>query len=1017
MNIELSLDESVLTGTRMFFMSTKYKEFIKVCNITNDTYDGSLSLYSKKMGAAYGELCDTCGKTTKGGCPGHFGLINFAEPLIHPLVSKYVIYILQCICHSCGHLLISKEIIEREGFDLFKDFDRIRAIADFVTKQKNITCIRSHNNKNIFCTCGKNILYIKHIEANKGEHNCNRCLKSLEKFIKNSQNDCRPPDKNFKLSALKTNWRLSYTLKDTTSSTKSSTPLIMKNKQIIAIFNMIPQNDLKLLGFEGSESHPSNLILENLLVTPPYTRPKIVRDGVTNHDHLTLCYNQIITKNNEILKIMQIKKKFDIYDSPDAVSCMTTIYLALLAMFDNTKLKYIIGTSLIVSYRERVSGKGGHVRGNGMGKRSLFSARGVAGSSYYLPFNTISCPEKTRRILSKQIVVNTYNKNDLIAMYNSGKVLKITKKNTNNIISVSNTRNVSGIPGIGDMLEIEGKDGDYVIMNRQPTLHKDGFMGHRVVFNNTNTIKIPSACTTSYNADFDGDELNLHAPQKLEARAEVQFLMNNENCIMSAPKNAPNAGLVYNNCTSAYLMTKFPYILTEIEWKEATEKLVDNTRLNTIKHRCKLHNINPRSTTTLFSVCLPEDFYYNNGVLIKNGIFISGVLTKKHVGCSAGGIIQVIWKDYGKHAASRFYTEAQYITDWFIEIYGLTISYDDCIPLNIKYVKDWEKIINEFEYSNTLFERCNEKNIEIGTIKFLFSALFEEGFNYEDKDINIENGIIISGEIPLSVLEDVNHPLYRKNNYKLISWYKETTGISDTLYLNIIPVKEEMLKYKHKHEVQINSLKIDRNEKDPEIVAYNKKCMILILNSFNSACSRLIMQRKYMRIDNPNISMLDSGAKGSSTNVQQMLLALAQTFHKIDLPPSNFDFHKRNLPYFDIDDNSVESRGCILENFTEGINPAAVYEHLAASRLGLIDTSINTAKIGFAHRQLKKTFEDISIKYDGSVRANKKVYQFSWSDGFNSSEMMFVNGKNVDQNVSIINFAHEVEKLWTLRNT
>lgn len=68
-------------------------------------------------------------------------------------------------------------------------------------------------------------------------------------------------------------------------------------------------------------------------------------------------------------------------------------------------------------------------------------------------------------------------------------------------------------------------NGDYVVFNRQPSLHKMSAMGHRVRVLPYSTFRLNLSVTTPYNADFDGDEMNMFVPQGYEAMAEVKELM------------------------------------------------------------------------------------------------------------------------------------------------------------------------------------------------------------------------------------------------------------------------------------------------------------------------------------------------------------------------------------------------------------------------------------------------------------------------------------------------------------
>lgn len=1010
---ELSLNEAILDYTKIFFMSTKYKNKISVQKIISLDYDKSGSLYSETMSPGYGKSCLTCLKTIKQGCPGHFGVIDLEEPIIHPMISHAVIYVLQCICHDCGHLLITDSVCKEQKFSLLKGINRLKAMADFIKTQKNITCIRKMNPDEMFCQCGKSVS-----EIMESKDLCDNCDYQLQLF--NSNNRCRYVKKIFKTSTAKNNWRVPYNIIDSVSDSKNQKTFFFKNKDIIKIFKRIPNSDIKLMGFDSKDSHPVNLIMENLLVIPPSVRPKAVRDGNVSHNHITICYQEILKQN---LKLKALREKGISVDNNDgnALDCMKIMYETICAMFDNVVSKHKVGIVVIVSLRELICGKGGHQRGSGMAKRSTFSARGVADSAYYLPIDTISVPEKLKRTLSKQIVVNKYNKQALMEMYyNTDKVITIARSNDIITSGITNrnmlrfnadAKNKEWILNIGDVLEIEAEEDDYVILNRQPTLHKGGFMGHRITFNNSNSIKIPSGVTTSYNADFDGDELNLHCCQGIESRVEVEEIMNINNNFINAPKGVPNFSLLYNDTSAFFFATKYPFILTEKEWIEGTSRNINKKYLKTLDNRCLKHNVNPRSTIALISSCFPSDFYYCKyndknevDVLIKDGILIKGVLKKSHIGSTPCSIVQTIWNDYGKNVASRFVTEGQFIGDWFITIYGVSIGLEDCMPINLVDVS--------IDVWNDLVPRELDNKFKHHTVYNVFNSLLAEDFNYIDEknEIEIKNGKVINGNIKCKdfkkfIKEDAR-------SQKIFKWYKELSGSENgEIYFNLVPPVQAVDEFRRNAEIRIASLNIDKNEKDTEVFEYNKRCLSLIMNEFNSRCASLIKDNRYMKENNPIKSMLNAGSKGSATNTQQILINLGQTFHKSDLPPRNFDYYGRNTPYFDPEDDSLQARGCIFENFTNGLSAASFYEHLSASRLGSIDTNILTAEIGHAHRQLRKTLEDLKINYDGSVGTLRGLYQNSWGDGLNSESTFLIPGKNVKQDLSFVDYRKEVEKL------
>jgi DNA-directed RNA polymerase II subunit RPB1 len=100
----------------------------------------------------------------------------------------------------------------------------------------------------------------------------------------------------------------------------------------------------------------------------------------------------------------------------------------------------------------------------------------------------------------------------------------------------------------GDIVHRHMMDGDYVIFNRQPTLHRMSMMGHvaRIMFVG-NTFRMNVGDTKPYNADFDGDEMNGHLPQSYQTMAELKYLTLVPSQLISPQKNAPVMGIVQDS--------------------------------------------------------------------------------------------------------------------------------------------------------------------------------------------------------------------------------------------------------------------------------------------------------------------------------------------------------------------------------------------------------------------------------------------------------------------------------------
>ena len=200
-----------------------------------------------------------------------------------------------------------------------------------------------------------------------------------------------------------------------------------------------------------------------------------------------------------------------------------------------------------------------------------------------------------------------------------------------------------------------------MIFNRQPSLHKMSLMGHRVKVLPYSTFRLNLSVTTPYNADFDGDEMNMHVPQSYETMAEVKEIMAVPNQIVSPKDNKPVMGIVQDALLGVMLFTQRD---TFIE-----KELVMNLLMWAGYEEDKFPQpaiIKPRPLWTgkqIFSLIIPKinmekgdnPFdHKDNNILIKNGELLSGILTKGTIGSSSGGMIHIIWKEKGPFETKEF---------------------------------------------------------------------------------------------------------------------------------------------------------------------------------------------------------------------------------------------------------------------------------------------------------------------------------------------------------------------------
>lgn len=265
--------------------------------------------------------------------------------------------------------------------------------------------------------------------------------------------------------------------------------------------------------------------------------------------------------------------------------------------------------------------------------------------------------------------------------------------------SISLTKNRRINLKIGDLVHRHIRDGDIVLLNRQPTLHKGSMLAKKVRVMPYKTFRMNLATTKTFNADFDGDEMNVHIPQSLESRAELEGLSATKHNIISAQASKPNIAIVQDSLLAAFLMTKDNISLTRSQFFDISMNgqkddkpvcLWTPKKVQTIKKVLKKFKKEPKvyNSRGLISLILPEDFIYekkNDGhpeepyVRIYRGVMYEGVLNKSVLGSSHNSLIQVIHKEYGVNVCADFISNIQFITNNWLLVNGFSIGLEDCL--------------------------------------------------------------------------------------------------------------------------------------------------------------------------------------------------------------------------------------------------------------------------------------------------------------------------------------------------
>ena len=420
-------------------------------------------------------ICATCGFDTNF-CPGHSGHMNLAEPIFHIGYLGNIKKILDCVCLKCSRVLIHKN--ESKIADILKiKIGKVR-LAEVYNAVKNISnCPK----------CGTTVSKVR-LEIKKSTATI---LMVAETDLENIK------DENIQMMGKK---KLKLVL----------TPEIVYEK-----LKNISDDDCILLGMDPKRTRPENMIHTIFLIPPLTIRPAAKGDflgGAMMEDGLTHRLVEIVRSNYRIFKQKESAgENISKYISDNA----TLLQIHIATYFDKDQ----ISTPKSDQSKERslapsIKGKEGRIRGNLMGKRTDFTARTVITSDPVIDYNEVRIPVKVAMTLTFPEVVGPSNIEYLTGLVRRG---RYNYPGANFVFPASNITSGQYIRPLdlrikkeqvelryGDIVERHLLTGDIVLLNRQPTLHKQSMMGHRIkVINNPDlmTFGLSVIVTKPYNAD------------------------------------------------------------------------------------------------------------------------------------------------------------------------------------------------------------------------------------------------------------------------------------------------------------------------------------------------------------------------------------------------------------------------------------------------------------------------------------------------------------------------------------
>ena len=854
-----------------------------------------------RMGTSDRRLpCGTC-KNDVLNCVGHPGHIELAAPVYHVSMITIVLKILRCVCFFCSRLLVDYEKEARVQDERFKSADPKDRLALMVN----------------MC---------------KAKHVCLHCHGYQPKYTQIRT-----------LTQIKTEFRPKDLEKVETEEERVFVSLPFTAATARSILEFIPDHEVRILGINPEFARPEWMILTVIQVPPPISRPSIMAtDGsrARGQDDITLKLQDIVKANNTLARIL-IQTQTQTSSSSSSslpVPPPTACFFLTKAPSAEVKTAWDVLQNHLVQFMHhdaaaaagagssnaprrntrplrlipsRLKGKKGRFRGTLGGKRVDYSARTVVSPAPTYDIHEVGVPQIIAQQLTYPERVNLLNIHDLTrrvrngplhpegaaaVIHSDGTLIDLTLYKT-----ASTTITDPLLLQPGWVVERYLRDGDWVLFNRQPSLHRMSIMAHQIRVTQDKTFRLPVCDTTPYNADFDGDEMNLHVLRTVEAVAEAKELMCVSTQIISPQSNKPIIGLVQDSLVSAFLLTHkdtfferdvFMQMVMPIKYVLFTDlprpAVLKPRPLWTGKQLMSL--LLPRfSLSTVVRSGNADGVHldkegamdvYERAVVIRDGLLCAGALCKKTLGTSANGIIHVLVKDFGNNVAAQFISDAQRVLVEFMLCRGFSVGIGDCM-MNAELHSNVNDSINRcLTYGDTIIRSAEQ------------------------------------GDIPISLLEG---------------------------------------------------------------------CMTKLMTGVLNRAGAVVQQD--LPENNNVFTMVQSGAKGSSVNIAQILGCVGQ--QSVEGGRISCDTDKRTLPCYRRGESTADSRGFVANSYGTGLTAQEYFFHAMGGREGLVDTAVKTASTGYIQRRLIKAEEGLQVRYDNSVRNTKDhIVQFYY--GGDSFDPVFI---------------------------
>ncbi|XP_074596921.1 RNA polymerase III subunit A isoform X2 [Brevipalpus obovatus] len=643
-----------------------------------------------RLGDQNGMKCESCGDSLAD-CIGHFGHIKLAMPVYHTGYFRFILAILQCICKKCSRILLPNDLQVKNKARLLRPdlsyLDKKAIYKDICDKCKKIKVCQ-------YCHFANGA--VKKVALFKIAH-----------FFINKPSPVKEKEIEDELSPLIESFVSDNKDLEHIRTCKAE---ILDPIRVRDLFQRIPKSDYIFLLIQNFD--PQDLILTHIPVPPACIRPSVLNEyeAGSNEDDLTIGLSQMLLINDFFIKNQQ---RF-----PDQRMTLWEFLQLNVGLYINSEISGIPpkmkpskpGRGLV----QRVKGKNGRFRGNLSGKRVDFSSRSVISPDPNLRIDEVGVPVHIAKILTFPERVTPSNIRKMKSLVINGadthpgaNFVEDRKTGNRTFLKYGNRKKIASDLKFGDIVERHMMDDDIVMFNRQPSLHKLSIMAHKVRVHEHRTFQFNECACTPYNADFDGDEMNLHLMQTHEARAEASILMGILNNIVTPRNGEPLIAAIQDFITGGYILTQKDVFFDRSKACQIISAILtdkeDLVRI-TLPKPCILKPRALWSGKQIFSLILKpdhrnprgmnlrakgrnycgkgEELCPNDGyVVIRDSQLLCGAVDKATLGSgSKNNVFYIILRDLTASEAGLAMWRLARVTSYFLSNHGFSLGLEDVTP-------------------------------------------------------------------------------------------------------------------------------------------------------------------------------------------------------------------------------------------------------------------------------------------------------------------------------------------------